>query len=371
MGFRFVLLVLLCASLFAQTGVADVAKKPATDPFAKAVGFAAFSPDNQFIIALIAPNTVVTWSVATGHVQSRITIPGYVEGQDKGWVEGLDTLSNPQRLVVVISDDPAHHHLEYYDLQSGALLSSEPAPTPLYRFDHSFLENHCLLDKGSDNSSVTIENLQTHESRVLHLPFPIENLYDGFQLYLAGSKQTVAYVGGGLRFLDAGLHRYSKETFAGVFFPEPDLSGLVSLDDAGDKAAAIQFPGWLRLYDTKTGNNVQIDDPYDKSLANWHTGVAMSPTGDEVAVADFDGLVHVYSTSTRKVLIKHNFASAPPPKAATGPRPYINLDFQLAITELRYSPDGKTLFIGLRTGEAYLWNIETGAVEQLASGTGA
>src|SRR5579862_4759690 len=109
MRFRFVLTMLLCASLGARTGVANAATKTTTDPFAKAVAYSVFSPDSRFVSALIVPNTIVTWSVATGHVQNRITIPGYVKGQDVGWVEGLDTLSDPERLVVVVSDDPTHH----------------------------------------------------------------------------------------------------------------------------------------------------------------------------------------------------------------------------------------------------------------------
>jgi len=343
---------LVCLMFLIQPGEASprVANAQAEKPIFEA----AFSSDGQYVSAAM-PGKVVTWRVSTKVVQN-IT-------QTSDFISGIDTSGNTPRLGMITFNGVVHK-LQYYSLKTGKRVHSITFASGLYPFYGGILiQNNRYLESGPNGTIVYLANLKTHRRYLLKLPYPVD--IDMHEFNVSGSGNLVAYLAARyIWFSRMKLNGYS--TFVRMFRAEPGVwPHVMSSDAIGDKIAVIGQNGELLQLWTKAGPTCKI---IGDNLRIRRTGLAMAPDGASLAVADFDGRVHIYSTSTRLSLGVKDFSGRTTSTAnrASGYPPLPLLDIEsLAIRSLQYSPDSQSLFVGTRTGHAYLWNVSTGLVSSL------
>jgi len=139
-------------------------------------------------------------------------------------------------------------------------------------------------------------------------------------------------------------------TFSG--HAEPVRSVAFSPDGKHIVSGGGGKPGELKVWDAKTGEEIRNLEGH----GNYVTSVAFSPDGQRIASGSFEGIIHVWESSTRRRLLRFEF----PGHIQGITRP---------VESLAFSPDGKRIVCGAQSNTPEVFDAHTG--ERILSLTGS
>ena len=159
-----------------------------------------------------------------------------------------------------------------------------------------------------------------------------------------GSHLAMSFVTGitledGTSIVDAELQLWDLES-GSLAWARSDTSAAFVLDFSRDgrQVAACSANGAVTLFDTATGNNQRT------IVADCYFLAKIGPRGKTMAVADFEGAVHLVEFPGGRELKKYMGRKA-------------------GVTEIAFSPNGEFIAISRDDETINIWDIETGVLE--------
>ncbi|MGO8671797.1 MAG: WD40 repeat domain-containing protein [Capsulimonadaceae bacterium] len=315
-----------------------------------------FSSDGRYVAAIAYPQGVVTWRIPNGEVQNCIAM-----GETP---YGVGLLG--RRVVVAIHEQNGPGRLEYRRLSDGSILLSEAVQNQFRRFDYRWLEYNHYLVFGATTRDITLLDAATGTGRSLRLPIELSNIRRDTRprrtFCISSSANCVVCEGPDTTSTPPGTVKvwYSLLTRTG-FAPFVCLGqtndrinwwNRVSADEDGDRVSAVGADSTsVIVWTTRDGASAEIR--VSGGLSTPIDCAALAPNGAVIAVAQRDRTVGLYSVAARRLIAVRGFTD---PVPTTGPH---------ACSSIRFSPDGRRLFVGYTNGNAYLWEIGSGEVTQL------
>lgn len=379
------------------------------------VGQVSFSPDGKRLAVANLDGLPTVWELASQSVM--LTLAGgelpakaiaynadgrlLATGGDDGIVTVWDAASGEKIYTLALGgiihsvsfslDDPylagasEDGSVKVWDMDTGGEVLSLPRQAGLY--DIAFLADGRFATAGQDGTT-----------RVWDSP-------SGQQLLtLAGGTSTVISVAGSpdgkhiasgawdgsLRVWDAapGRELMTIPGHAGIIWN-------VAYSPDGEQVASASVDGFVRLWKADTGQ-VELVLSHDDPATGGFTGLAFSPDGASLAAGGEDGLITIWDSITGKLELKlaghtnyvTGLAFSPDgtrlasaawdgnvivwdlpggQQAAT----FRGQAFPALITNVTFSPDGKTIFAGVADDkQVYQWDLTTSQIVRAFSGGG-
>jgi WD40 repeat protein/transcriptional regulator with XRE-family HTH domain len=309
----------------------------------------AFSRDGKLLAAADADGTVRLWNPATGHPVGALT----ADAGPGGAVLGV--AFSPDGKLLASAD--ANGTVRLWNPATG-----QPASVPLTADAAprgavggvAFSPDGKLLAAADADGTVRLWNPAT--GRAPRAPLPadtgIGNGVFGVAFNWDGNMLASADADGTVRLWNPATGQPASAPLTADTGPDGGENGVAFSPD-GKLLAAVDADGTVQLWNPATGQPVGVPlsgSPYTGATgpgsmfgAEAH-GVAFSPDGKRLAVAQLDGGVLLWNPSTRRLIGALSLADL----SAGGAR------------TLAFSPDGKLLATTDSNGAVRLWNPATG-----------